>query len=334
MLIREPKYYQDFHCIASACPDSCCKEWDVQIDPDAAEYYRSLPGALGDALRSALVEQDGETVMLQSNRRCPMWRDDGLCRIQAELGEEALCRVCRNFPRLEHNYGDFTEYGLELSCPEAARLILTSPIAPLICRAVPGQADAEYDEELMRILMCSREHVLNILSDPSLTPAQALAAALLYAADIQAVIDGDEVCESSPEQLLNEALRCAVPGRLSDILDLYSGLEILTDTWRSRLASPAIPGDWNPAYCALAGYGVQRYWLQTVADFDLLSRMKLVILSCILVRALGGDLLQTAQLYSKEIENDIDNVDTILEAAYASPALTVEKLLGLLLAEK
>ena len=44
-----------------------------------------------------------------------------------------------------------------------------------------------------------------------------------------------------------------------------------------------------------------------------------------------GDLVQTAQLYAKEIENNCDNVDAILEGAYSSPALTDEKLLGLLL---
>ena len=47
-----------------------------------------------------------------------MWRQDGLCRIQAELGHEALCKTCREFPRLRHDYGSFVELGLELH-PEA-----------------------------------------------------------------------------------------------------------------------------------------------------------------------------------------------------------------------
>ena len=36
------------------------------------------------------------------------------------------------FPRLTHDYGDFAELGLELSCPEAAKLILNAPLAPLM----------------------------------------------------------------------------------------------------------------------------------------------------------------------------------------------------------
>ena len=56
----------------------------------------------------------------------------------------------------------------------------------------------------------------------------------------------------------------------------------------------------------------------------------MVIASCLLVRELGSNVYETAQLYSKEIENDADNVDAILDAAYTEPALTDASLLGLL----
>ena len=84
MRIFKPDYYDNFQCIASACPDSCCKEWDVQVDETAAAHYRALPGTLGDRLREVLHEEDGETLMTIIDGRCPMWRADGLCRIQAE----------------------------------------------------------------------------------------------------------------------------------------------------------------------------------------------------------------------------------------------------------
>ena len=42
MKITTPNHYHKFHCIASACPDSCCKEWAVQVDARAAELYRAL----------------------------------------------------------------------------------------------------------------------------------------------------------------------------------------------------------------------------------------------------------------------------------------------------
>ena len=56
MQIIKPAYYDQFRCVASACPDSCCKEWDVQIDPATADFYRSLEGSLGDGLRRVMTE--------------------------------------------------------------------------------------------------------------------------------------------------------------------------------------------------------------------------------------------------------------------------------------
>ena len=124
MVIRKPRYYDLFRCAAGACPDSCCHEWEVQVDEDSVRRYLALTGPLGDALREALRKENGQMRMTLREGRCPMWRSDGLCRIQAELGEDALCQVCRTFPRLCHDYGDFRERMLEMSCPEAAKWIL------------------------------------------------------------------------------------------------------------------------------------------------------------------------------------------------------------------
>ena len=51
----------------------------------------------------------------------------------------------------------------------------------------------------------------------------------------------------------------------------------------------------------------------------------------LLVAGLGGDPVNTAQLFSKEIENDPDNIEAILDGAYTSPALTDLNLFSLLL---
>lgn len=329
MKITKPSYFDDFHCIASACPDSCCKEWDVQVDAASAAAYRSLSGPLGDDLRRLLKDEDGETVMTIVEGRCPMWRPDGLCRIQAELGEEALCKTCREFPRLTHDYGDFIERGLELSCPEAARIILSSPIADPITEEVPG-GEAEYDEEAMEVLLRTRETVLAILADPSRPVNQCLALALLYGYQAQSELDGDDAQPFHGDTALESVREFVKIPEISELPDFFSGLEILTDSWAQRLKCPS-PAPWNDRYRALARYFIERYWLQAVSDYDLACRVKYCIASCILIRNLGGNLLTTAQAYSKEIENNIDNVEAILDGAYSHPAFTDDKLLGLLL---
>ena len=75
---------------------------------------------------------------------------------------------------------------------------------------------------------------------------------------------------------------------------------------------------------------MQRYWLQAVSDLDLVCRVKLMVSLCLLTASLGGDLLSTAQLMSKEIENSWENINAILQAAYDTPALTDANLLGLM----
>lgn len=330
MKLIKPDYFDSFRCIAAACPDSCCKEWDVAIDPEKAAFYRSLPGPLGDRLRQVLYEEDGDTYMAIENRRCPMWRDDGLCRIQAELGEAALCKTCREFPRLTHDYGDFMELGLELSCPEAARIILSNPAPAFVAYDVPGGEAPEYDAEAMAVLLRTREVMRQILADSSRSVPETLALALMYGYQAQAELDGEEEMPFDAESVLAEARQFAVSTDFEALLDFFRNLEILTDSWRVRLESPS-PAPWSNEYRLLARYFVDRYWLQSVSDYDLVSRVKLMVISCLSIRILGGDLTSTAQLYSKEIENSIDNIEAILDGAYTASAFTDQQLLGLLL---
>lgn len=334
MKIITPTYYYKFHCLAAACPDSCCKEWAVQVDDRAVELYRALPGQLGDRLRQVMHEEDGDTFLaLEPDGRCPMWREDGLCRIHAQLGEVALCDTCRDFPRLRHDYGDFVELGLELSCPEAARLILNERKYEAATTQAPGGAAPEYDTEAMAILIRTRDEILRFLEDTQHSVGQALAVLLLYGYDVQNELDGGETAVLDPRFALEEAEHLAVPGSVAEILEFYQELEILTPGWRQRLAVPS-PAPWAEELRALARYFVARYWLQAVSDYDLVCRVKLAVVSCLVVKTLGGNVVETAQLYSKEIENDADNVDAILDGAYTSPALTDKKLLWLLIEEQ
>lgn len=333
MQILYPDYYHSFRCLASSCPDSCCKEWAVQVDAESARRYRSLPGELGDALRQALTEADGETILaLTPDHRCPMWQDNGLCRIHAEMGEDWLCNTCSQFPRLRHDYGTFVELGLELSCPEAARLILSDTQGKMHIRSEAGAEEADYDEEVMSILLRTRKTALNFLTDCTYPVNQALAILLLYAHGVQNELDGGEEAAFSPTVLLAKATSLPLDGSVEALLDFYRNLEILTPAWKTRLSAPA-PAPWAKELRAMARYFVQRYWLQAVSDFDLISRVKLTVSSCLLVRTLGRNLLETAQLYSKEIENDPDNLEAILDSAYTNPALTDLALLFLLLDE-
>lgn len=330
MKIWTPEYFHHFRCIAGDCPDSCCKEWEVDVDDTAAAFYRNLEGPLGDRLRQVLTDTEDGTLMQIENGRCPMWRQDGLCQIQAELGHNALCQVCREFPRLRHDYGDFVEYGLELSCPEAARLILTLPHT-MTAEDLSGGNLPEYDTDAMTVLLESRATVLEFLEHTSLPFNEALAVLLLYGYEAQGWLDGGETAALDEEGCLADAKKYAANGNWEQFLDFFRGLEILTPQWKDRLSKPVVSLSWHAVFFPLVKYFVGRYWLQAVSDYDLIGRVKFLISACLLIGKLGGDFTQTAQLFSKEIENDPDNLEAILDGAYTDPALTDIHLLSLLL---
>ena len=127
-----PDFYDAFCCTAERCRHTCCRGWEIDIDPDSAARYRAMTGALGERLRDAITETaDGAKFRLTEDERCPFLREDGLCDlIRAAGSEDILCDVCALHPRFFTEAGDVTLAGLGLCCEEACRLLLaeTTPL--------------------------------------------------------------------------------------------------------------------------------------------------------------------------------------------------------------
>lgn len=131
MYQTRPDDYAAFRCLAGACPQTCCAAWEIVVDPDAQDAYLRLQHPLAAKLRRVLrVDSEGDTYFVQTDGRCPFLCADGLCELQRTLGEQSLCRTCRDFPRWEVLLCDRAEQGLSPACPEAARRLLarTEPL--------------------------------------------------------------------------------------------------------------------------------------------------------------------------------------------------------------
>ena len=125
MYQTRPDDYTAFRCLAGACPQTCCAAWEIVVDPDAQDAYLRLQHPLAAKLRRVLrVDSEGDTYFAQTDGRCPFLCADGLCELQRTLGEQSLCRTCRDFPRWEVLLCDRVEQGLSPACPEAARRLL------------------------------------------------------------------------------------------------------------------------------------------------------------------------------------------------------------------
>ena len=162
MKLYAPEYYSSFKCIADKCEHSCCVGWEIGVDGEALEKYECLGEGYGDTVMSSISYDGDPHFKLCADDRCPHLNDQGLCKIILNLGEGYLCDICREHPRF-YNYTDVAEVGLGMSCPEAARIILSSP--DYTSMEEIGEVSADGDVEFNGRLM--RGRVYSTLSDSS-----------------------------------------------------------------------------------------------------------------------------------------------------------------------
>lgn len=262
-----PDFFRDFVCAASACPDSCCRAgWEIVIDPDTLNRYEALPGPDGNRVRAAVTPEEEPLLRQDENRVCVLLDPDGLCHAQKVFGHEALCRVCREYPRFHREFGNRTEHGVSLSCPTAFRLATERPFGWTEWEDQAPIVPNDLDPERYLLLRQGRELALKLLGEEHRPPEDRIALVLDLARRLQAGLDGRKragqtACRrlSGPIGQLaalrrrnrrhlradkqglslqwNPAGICRRdPGqRISDLAEAFSGLEILSPEWQEGL---------------------------------------------------------------------------------------------------
>ena len=327
MRVTVPDFYEDFRCLAGDCPHTCCEKWEVVIDEDSAALYETVPGPLGEKLRSALQRDgDGDLCFPLNGGRCPFLDSENLCEIHKSLGEEATSVTCREHPRFTEDYGPFREVTLSVSCPAANALLLGSE-APLTFRTfeteeagdIPGppqqpseagavgrggtreraqfspQGETEESglcddegDEWLEYLVPLRRRMLDILTDRSRPLKARLASFLALALSAQGCLDDEH-----PEAM-NDAVEASIPPAEAPLfpaaLEFLASLEVLDGDWPALLEQAAA-AEKTPQPEALleriAVYFVFRYLLKAVNDGDLLSRAELVVFAVLTVERLA-----------------------------------------------
>lgn len=131
MKYLELEIYNDFACIGSECPFTCCAGWGIIIDSASYNYYMSVKGDFGQRLKKCITAENGMArFALTEEGRCSFLNDQNLCDIYINLGEERLCYTCTTYPRYSFLAGDIVFSGVSISCPEVARFFLkhTQPL--------------------------------------------------------------------------------------------------------------------------------------------------------------------------------------------------------------
>ena len=148
MKYHKPSFFDQFKCIGSACTDTCCAGWEIEVDETTAEGYLTEKGEFGDRLRREIGSEPGEYFFKLKNNRCPFLNKENLCDIFINLGEDRLCDICREHPRFYNWFGDYTEVGLGLCCEEAERFLFSDSKPLTFVEEVTQDEDDELSEEM------------------------------------------------------------------------------------------------------------------------------------------------------------------------------------------
>lgn len=347
MKIIVPQYYGQFRCLASDCPDTCCAGWEVVLDKEALEQYEQLEGKNTELYThiAQAQRQDGDDwiFQLESDGRCPFLNRQNLCDIQDALGEKGLCRTCHLYPRFITDFGGVREMGLSLSCPEAARIILSHK-GKIIFEShddpsIPPSLN-ELDAEQYFAVRQIRESLLKLAQASPLPVDERCALMLRLARKGQKKLKKrkysavQKLCERFDPHLMMGELRlcyqrCAEtdPTPYALFPETLLTLSILRPAWKDRLEKEAQtlvlepltyihPLDPEFEQQLLTTF-VYRYVMRAASDGSLSALTKLCIFSMLAVRVLGQgydipQLTGLVHLYSREIEHDEDNIAALL----------------------
>ena len=242
LLLRTPDFYDHFLCIGDSCKDCCCIGWELDIDDDTFEYYKSVPGPFGDRLRGcmsaarkvspdapgddSLFGDDGGSTMyrLKIDGRCPFLNSKNLCDIVLNLGPQALCQICSEYPRYSFEFDGAVEKSLTISCEEAGRLMFLSDVPIGFVETEAGgwmpsdgpEADAyspenDPDEEIFRTISLIRSASIRILENRRIDLADRIGHFLALCTEAQRALD---LADSDPDLLRI---------RLPELVRLYTG---------------------------------------------------------------------------------------------------------------
>lgn len=131
-IILMPEYMKNFHCTNLDCKDDCCYGWKVTVDRATYKKCRNVQktSVRNELSKYILRDKDSKAfndyayISIEKDKSCPFQCEEKLCKIHRDLGEEYLSLTCKNYPRFYNKVDSIFEVSLDMSCPEAVKLVL------------------------------------------------------------------------------------------------------------------------------------------------------------------------------------------------------------------
>ncbi len=330
MQITAPDFYKKFSCIAGACPATCCAGWQIVIDEKSLKRYARHKGPFANRLKNDINWK--EQVFRQYHHRCAFLNEENLCDIYTEAGPDMLCDTCRKYPRHIEEFEGLRELSLSLSCPEAAKLLLSrqEPITFVTKEKTSSEETFDsFDYLLFTELMDTREQMFSILQDRNIPLNARLLKLLAMGHDFQLCLDKNKlycwegirkkhVQTGTGEDFLEKASNWSkgsksIPELIRDFWSvLVPEMEVLSPSWHSFLKEnlsfhtqyddQEILQLYKSFQDAMPKWQVQAeqlvlYWLYTyfcgaVYDDQIFAKVKLAIVCTLLIQDLSVGMYQ------------------------------------------
>lgn len=384
MKLRVPNYFNEFKCIASECEDTCCAGWEIVIDDESYDKYMKVSGDFGDVLRSRIMKSDGENIFLLNNGNCSFLNEKKMCELYINLGEESLCYTCQQFPRYTEEFLDLREVGLSLSCPEAARIILRKLENVTFELSDLDEDYEEYDsgilEEVLEDFLECRNLIFQLANKKNLDFGSKLSLILKFTKEIQNKIDlgdmdeiGEVISDYKDEKILEEIMEEILEAKnkwsekynlLSKYFKVYKEIKHINpnDPLGLKNGFKYLEGnedlyfnkhmEFNKYYeknsykfLNIFVYFVFRYFMKGIFDYDLSAKIKLAIISTLMIKELSvirfmdkgefseEDMVEVSRIYSKDIEHSDENVENLQEIFETNELFEVDEILVVLMNE-
>lgn len=294
MISLYPTFYHTFQCKANQCHHTCCQKWTIDVDEETAKLYQTLPTPLGEDLRKFMTVDDEGYYFMFSDKQptCPLLREDGLCRVVLELGEDSLCDTCHMHPRFYKYIEDLELCGVGLSCEESVEKLLATEGDQL--QFTIEDDDGEFTADDRPVL----ENIFDLLA-LGINPA---------------------ICQFTP----NHSIRYC-----QELINLYKETEPIDEEWTKQLSylenmlsSTTTTDLLNlDAQETVALNKVYQYILyrqiDMLAEYSLESLVRYAFDATVFIALLThqlGNLPEQIRRWSEQIEYDEDNVSYLFDA--------------------
>ena len=159
------------------------------IDDKTLKKYQHFKGPFRNRLHNDIDWK--EHIFRQYDRRCAFLNEENLCDIYTEAGPKMFCKTCRNYPRHIEEFEGLREISLSLSCPEAARILLSQKEKVQFVTRVKDTREEVYDDFdylLFTALMDTRDALISD-QDRTVPMQKRLWKVLAIAHDFQLCVD-------------------------------------------------------------------------------------------------------------------------------------------------